>query len=94
MDNANSSNSLHQLKVLLRLKDGWRYENTDTLAYTFAQSFSKDWDISPPGIHTDHQLISARISSKKMPYVGKGRWSMPLHVLKDENRKREPPTCV
>ncbi|KAG2744932.1 DNase I-like protein, partial [Suillus brevipes Sb2] len=106
MDNANSSNSLHQLKVLLRLKDGWRYENTDTLAYTFAQSafqggsqsridriyineellpFSKDWDISPPGIHTDHQLISARISSKKMPYVGKGRWSMPLHVLKDEN---------
>lgn len=105
-DNASASKALHQLKAHLRLRDGWRYENPDTLAYTFAQSafqggsqsridriyindellpFSKDWDISPPGIHTDHQLISARISSKNMPYVGKGRWSLPLHVLKDEN---------
>ncbi|KAG1789814.1 Endonuclease/exonuclease/phosphatase [Suillus plorans] len=46
--------------------------------------YSKEWDVSPPGIHTDHQLVSARISSKRMPYVGKGRWSLPLYVLKDE----------
>jgi len=97
--------SLHELKSHLRMKDGWRYENPDTLAYTFAQSasqggsqsridriyisdkilpFSKEWDISPPGIHTDHQIVSARISSKKMPYVGSGCWSLPLYVLKDE----------
>lgn len=46
--------------------------------------FSKEWEVSPPSIHTDHQLVSARISSKQMPFVGRGRWSLPLYVLKDE----------
>ncbi|KAG1760575.1 Endonuclease/exonuclease/phosphatase [Suillus occidentalis] len=46
--------------------------------------FSREWEISPSGLHTDHQMVSARISSKTMPYVGTGRWSMPLYVLKDK----------
>ncbi|KAG2061376.1 DNase I-like protein [Suillus hirtellus] len=91
-DNANTSNALHQLKMHLRLRDGWRYENSNSLIHTFTHSafqgssqsridriyindkllpYSKDWNISPPGIYTDHQLISARINSKKMPYIGK-----------------------
>lgn len=46
--------------------------------------FSREWNISPPGIHTDHQMVSARISSKKMPFVGTGRWSLPLFILKNK----------
>lgn len=46
--------------------------------------FSQDWEISPPGIHTDHQLVSARISSRTMPFVGKGRWSLPLFILNNK----------
>ncbi|KIJ12237.1 hypothetical protein PAXINDRAFT_54656, partial [Paxillus involutus ATCC 200175] len=46
--------------------------------------FSKEWYIRPSGIHTDHQIISARISDHRMPYIGKGRWSLPLFVLKDK----------
>jgi exonuclease III len=47
--------------------------------------FSKEWDITPPGIYTDHQLVSVRILSKCMPFVGKGHWSLPLFVLKDKD---------
>jgi exonuclease III len=51
--------------------------------------FSREWDISPPGIHTDHQLVSARISSKKMPFVGTGRWSLPLFILNNKKLREE-----
>lgn len=34
-------------------------------------------------------MISAKISNKKMPYVGRGRWALPLHVLKDETLAKE-----
>ncbi|KAF8240551.1 hypothetical protein L208DRAFT_1528123, partial [Tricholoma matsutake] len=51
--------------------------------------FSNDWDISTPGIMTDHQLKSARISDNCMPNIGKGRWTLPLFILKDKNLTRE-----
>ncbi|KAF9234529.1 Endonuclease/exonuclease/phosphatase [Melanogaster broomeanus] len=51
--------------------------------------FSKEWHIEPSGIHTDHQLVSARISDHRMPYVGKGRWSLPLFILKDQEVSEE-----
>ncbi|KAG1869342.1 Endonuclease/exonuclease/phosphatase [Suillus subalutaceus] len=43
-----------------------------------------EWDISPSGIPTDHQMVSTKLSDKRLPYIGKGRWAMPLHVLKDK----------
>ncbi|KAG1772989.1 hypothetical protein EV702DRAFT_1201280 [Suillus placidus] len=51
--------------------------------------FSREWTISAPGIHTDHQLISARILSKKMPFVGMGRWSLPLFILKNKKLRED-----
>ncbi|KAG1755319.1 Endonuclease/exonuclease/phosphatase, partial [Suillus occidentalis] len=51
--------------------------------------FSREWNIIPPGIHTDHQLVTARISSKKMPFVGSGRWSLPLFILKNKKLREE-----
>ena len=54
------------------------YVNEDLMNY------SKDWTISPPGIAMDHQLVSVRISNQRAPFVGKGRWTMPLFLLKDK----------
>ncbi|KAG1764439.1 Endonuclease/exonuclease/phosphatase [Suillus occidentalis] len=109
-DSSGPTSKLKELRTRLRLRDGWRTENPDTLQYTFAQSayqggrqsridriyikedllpFSREWDISPPGLHTDHQMASVRISSKTMPFVGTGRWSMPLYVLKDKKLSDE-----
>ncbi|KAJ7469428.1 hypothetical protein FB451DRAFT_1091550, partial [Mycena latifolia] len=45
---------------------------------------SSDWTIESPGIHTDHQLLSMKYSDPKMPFIGKGRWVLPLHLLKDK----------
>ncbi|KAG1800545.1 hypothetical protein EV424DRAFT_1298107, partial [Suillus variegatus] len=104
-DNEYATESLAHLKLSLDLRDGWRAENPNSLAFTFAQShrqggrqsridriyisedfmpFSKEWQIEPSGIATDHQLISARISDVHMPFVGKGRWTLPLFILKDK----------
>ncbi|KAJ7723008.1 Endonuclease/exonuclease/phosphatase [Mycena maculata] len=43
-----------------------------------------DWTIESPGIHTDHQLVSVKYSDPKMPFIGKGRWVLPIHLLKDK----------
>ncbi|KAI5992681.1 hypothetical protein EDD15DRAFT_2388189 [Pisolithus albus] len=31
--------------------------------------FCKEWEISPPAIHTDHQLVSVNISKCTMPFI-------------------------
>jgi len=51
--------------------------------------FSKEWGTDPPGLHTDHQLISARISARQMPFLGRGRWVIPLFILKNEDLTNE-----
>ncbi|KAG1766764.1 Endonuclease/exonuclease/phosphatase [Suillus occidentalis] len=107
-DNKHATVALMCLKLSLDLRDRWRAENPDLLAYTYAQSstqggqqsridriyisenilsFSKDWTIEPAGIATDHQLISARISDIRMPFMGRGRWTLPLFILKDKDIK-------
>ncbi|KAJ7136378.1 Endonuclease/exonuclease/phosphatase, partial [Mycena crocata] len=45
---------------------------------------SSDWTIESPGIHSDHQLVSMKYSDPKIPFIGKGRWVLPLHLLKDK----------
>jgi exonuclease III len=43
-----------------------------------------EWDIKPSGILTDHQMVSVRVSAANAPEIGKGRWALPLHLLKDK----------
>ncbi|KAI0653752.1 Endonuclease/exonuclease/phosphatase, partial [Cubamyces menziesii] len=43
-----------------------------------------NWEIEEPGIETDHRLAFVEIADRDAPYVGKGRWIMPLHLLRDE----------
>ncbi|KAF9505405.1 hypothetical protein BS47DRAFT_1306663, partial [Hydnum rufescens UP504] len=46
-----------------------------------------NWEISPPGIPTDHSLVSVHMSNPKIPFVGRGRWSLPLYLLHDKSLK-------
>ncbi|KAF5371875.1 hypothetical protein D9615_009582 [Tricholomella constricta] len=46
---------------------------------------TREWNIEPSGIPgADHKLISVQISHQEAPWVGKGRWSIPHHVLRDK----------
>ncbi|EPS92748.1 hypothetical protein FOMPIDRAFT_1033897 [Fomitopsis schrenkii] len=42
------------------------------------------WQIETTGVPTDHRLVSAQLSAAATPFVGKGRWTLPLHMIDDE----------
>ena len=44
-----------------------------------------DWKIKPSAVPTDHWLVTVKYAPKDAPDIGKGRWTLPLQVLK--NRK-------
>ncbi|PBK73881.1 DNase I-like protein [Armillaria solidipes] len=52
------------------------------------------WDISDPTLETDHRVVSVKMTSPKAPYVGKGRWMMPLHLLNNGKAIREVEVIV
>ncbi|KAI0353109.1 DNase I-like protein [Trametes cingulata] len=57
-----------------------------------ARSMDKDvddWMICETGIPTDHKMVSVMVANKQAPFVGKGRWSMPTHLLNDDALKDE-----
>ena len=46
---------------------------------------AQDWDISPAiAIPSDHKLASVRITDLATPYIGPGRWTLPLFLLQDQ----------
>ncbi|KAI0355140.1 DNase I-like protein, partial [Trametes cingulata] len=47
------------------------------------------WELSEPGIPTDHKLALVSVANRNAPFTGKGRWTMPLHLLRDEAMKQE-----
>ncbi|KAI9064919.1 DNase I-like protein [Trametes sanguinea] len=46
------------------------------------------WAHEEPGIPTDHKLVSVQITNRREPFIGKGRWSMPTHLINDEVVKK------
>ena len=46
--------------------------------------FTFDWKIAPSSIPPDHWLVTVKFAPKNAPYIGKGRWTWPLNVLKDK----------
>ncbi|KAI0656074.1 Endonuclease/exonuclease/phosphatase, partial [Cubamyces menziesii] len=48
-----------------------------------------NWDHEEPGIETDHRLAYIEIADHNAPFVGKGRWTMPQHLLRDEHMKEK-----
>ncbi|KAJ8489849.1 hypothetical protein ONZ51_g2681 [Trametes cubensis] len=47
-----------------------------------------DWNHEEPGIATDHRLAYVEIADRNEPYVGRGRWTMPTHLLRDDKMKQ------
>jgi hypothetical protein len=43
-----------------------------------------DWEIGHSGIHTDHKLVSMCVIDPKTPFIGRGRWTMPMFLLEDK----------
>jgi hypothetical protein len=44
-----------------------------------------DWNIEHSAVLTDHKMISVNIVDPKNPFIGRGRWTMPMFLLKDES---------
>ena len=49
----------------------------------------KKWDITPAPIPTDHDMVSAIISTPSTPVIGKGRWAIPKRLTKNKEVKHE-----
>ncbi|KAJ3766252.1 hypothetical protein FB446DRAFT_654078, partial [Lentinula raphanica] len=43
-----------------------------------------EWKIETPGIKTDHDMVSVKLTSEAAPKVGSGRWVMPHHIIYDK----------
>ncbi|KAJ3919309.1 Endonuclease/exonuclease/phosphatase, partial [Lentinula edodes] len=43
-----------------------------------------EWRIQSPGLHTDHSIVSLRITCETAPDIGKGRWCWPKHIMYDK----------
>ena len=41
-----------------------------------------DWNIETTALNTDHKMVSVKVIDQKAPYFGRGRWTMPLYMLK------------
>ncbi|EPS92773.1 hypothetical protein FOMPIDRAFT_1033892 [Fomitopsis schrenkii] len=50
---------------------------------------SNEWTIGTTAIPTDHRLVSAKISTENAPFIGKGRWVMPAHIMLDQKYVEE-----
>ncbi|EIW64005.1 DNase I-like protein, partial [Trametes versicolor FP-101664 SS1] len=56
------------------------------------KAMSKDangWCLDESGIPTDHKMARVSLADYKAPYIGKGRWAMPTHLLNDDEMKKE-----
>lgn len=49
----------------------------------------QDWKTEAPGITTDHQMVSTQLVDREAPFIGRGRWTMPLHLIKDQALNRD-----
>ena len=104
-DPMTARNTMSKLTTELNLTDGWRRRNPQKRGYTFtgtSQSrldriytkediflWCTDWKIEHPSLKSDHNLISVQISSENMPFIGKGRWAIPVNLLKNRGLKKK-----
>ncbi len=47
-------------------------------------AMSHSWTILPPGIPTDHYLVSVALPDYNLPPTGQGRWRLPAMLLSDK----------
>ncbi|KAK0430264.1 Endonuclease/exonuclease/phosphatase [Armillaria borealis] len=52
-------------------------------------SSCRNWSIKATHIPTDHKLVTVELIDLKAPYIGCGRWTMPLYLLKNKKLIKE-----
>lgn len=52
-------------------------------------SSATSWDIEWTAINTDHKMVSTCIVNYNTPFIGRGRWTMPLFLIKDKALSEE-----
>ena len=98
-------NAMSEFTTELNLADGWRRKHPSKRGYTYVGSsqsrldriyaredlypWCTDWRIEHPGLRSDHSLVSVQLTSENMPFIGKGRWAIPVNLLKNKELKRE-----
>jgi len=104
-DPITARNALSDLVVELNLTDGWRRRHPRKRGYTYVGNgqsrldriyareemyqWCTDWKIEHPGVKTDHSLVGVQITSENMPFLGRGRWMIPINLLKNKYLKKE-----
>lgn len=48
-----------------------------------------NWKITPAPVPSDHDMISATISTPTSPKLGRGRWAIPTRLIKNRKIKKE-----
>jgi ribonuclease HI/exonuclease III len=43
-----------------------------------------DWEITPSAVPTDHWMVRVKYAPADAPTIGKGRWTLPTHMLKNK----------
>lgn len=46
---------------------------------------SGNWDVSNTIINTDHIMVTTEIINRSTPFIGKGRWTIPVGLIEDED---------
>jgi len=44
-----------------------------------------NWTVEHTAVSTDHKMVSLNVIDPKTPFIGRGRWTMPMFLLKDES---------
>ncbi|KAL6298152.1 hypothetical protein BKA93DRAFT_820525 [Sparassis latifolia] len=76
----------HDLKDRFQLYDGWHQLHPTSRAFSFLQqgTGSQSRIDQDSAVSTDHSLISVCITDRHTPFIGKGRWTLPLSILSNE----------
>jgi hypothetical protein len=48
-----------------------------------------EWNIERTAVSTDHKMVSTCVTNPVSPYIGRGRWTMPLFLLKNKELCQE-----
>ena len=97
-------NAMTELTTELNMADGWRRHHPGKRGYTFIGSsqsrldriytrediypWCTDWKIEHPSFETDHSLVSVQMTSENMPFIGRGRWAIPVNLLRNRQMKK------
>ena len=71
-----------QLGYTFRQRNSTSQSHLDCIYVSpFLLKHSQNWNIEPPGFPTDHKLVSMELFDLTLPFIGEGRWSIPLFAL-------------